>query len=230
MTRVNDFTVTPIPIKSNHDTYKGSSVFPIRYSNIAIVSRKNSGKSTLIASILDRIVDTDDRVGIFSPTHDKDAVYEHIKKNLEKKNVAMFVSNDIIDAETGESLVSKFMDIDKKDDEQYIHVFDDLGTAMRHPSIDHYLKTNRHHHTKNLISVQSATDLTPSGWRQIDYCILLGGLPLDKLEKIHRQMTICVDFPRLMEIYNQACVEKYDFLCIDIPGNRFLKNLNTVIA
>jgi len=171
-----------------------------------------------------------DRVGIFSPTHDKDAIYDHIKHELNAQGTPMFVSHDIFDEETGESLISRFMVAEKEDDECYVHVFDDLGAGCRHPTMTHYLKQNRHHKVKNIISIQSATDIEPSGWRQVDYCILLRSIPVAKLEAIHKHMTISVDFQQLLEIYNRATSgNKYDFLCIDLPGNRFLKNMTTLL-
>jgi len=223
---INDFRVQPIQLKQKQTHYRGSDILDVRFSNVVICSRKCSGKTTLIARILEHILDGD-IVGIFASTHNKDETFAHIKHMLTERGVGLFCADDIID-DDGESLITQFMDAEKGD-QPYIHIFDDLGEAMRSKKIDQYLKTNRHHHVKNIISVQSATDLTPSGWRQIDYCILMGGLPLDKLERIHRQMTVACTFPELLSVYNRACVDKYDFLCIDVTSNRFIKNLNTII-
>ena len=67
----------------------------------------------------------------------------------------------------------------------YLVILDDLGTECRHPSVTQLLKTNRHYHAKILVSSQQVTDLDPASRRQLDYMLLLGGIPRDKLTLIY---------------------------------------------
>ena len=112
---------------------------------------------------------------------------------------------------------------------EYIFIFDDLGSAMRHPSIGNLLKTNRHYHAKVFISTQYITDLQPAALKQLDYFLCFRSFSEDKLEDIHRHLDLSIEFPEFLKIYKYATEKPYSFLYVDVRNDKFRKNFNEEI-
>ena len=113
---------------------------------------------------------------------------------------------------------------------EYIFVFDDLGSAMRHQSIGTLLKTNRHYRAKVIISTQYLTDLQPAALKQLDYFLCFRSFSVDKLEDIHRHLDLSIDFPEFLRIYQYATAAPYSFLYVDVRHDKFRKNFNEQIV
>ena len=112
---------------------------------------------------------------------------------------------------------------------EYIFIFDDLGSAMRHASIGNLLKTNRHYHAKVFISTQYITDLQPAALKQLDYFLCFRSFSEDKLEDIHRHLDLSIEFPEFLKIYRYATEKPYSFLYVDVRNDKFRKNFNEEI-
>jgi len=112
---------------------------------------------------------------------------------------------------------------------EYIFIFDDLGSAMRHASIGNLLKTNRHYHAKVFISTQYITDLQPAALKQLDYFLCFRSFSEDKLEDIHRHLDLSIEFPEFLKLYKYATEKPYSFLYVDVRNDKFRKNFNEVI-
>src|SRR5690606_19545696 len=102
-----------------------------------------------------------------------------------------------------------------------IFVLDDLGSQLKANSVDDLLKTNRHYHSKVLISSQYPHDLSIQGRRQLDYCLLFGGMTIEKLQILYNDFDLNIDFDLFHKLYQHATEKKYQFLYIDIRDNTF---------
>lgn len=111
---------------------------------------------------------------------------------------------------------------------EYIIVIDDLGAGMRDKSITQLLKTNRHYKTKVILSGQNLNDLEPAAIRQIDYCLVFGRIPEEKLEKLREDLNLTIAKEQFLEIYRDATDKPYQFLYIgrSPKGDIFRKSFN----
>ena len=112
---------------------------------------------------------------------------------------------------------------------EYIIIIDDLGAETRNKYITQLLKTNRHYKSKVILSSQNLEDLQPAAIRNLDYILLFGGIPLDKIEKIREQLLLDIDTEKLIEIYKLITSKKYNFLYIDIRNELLRENFNKLI-
>jgi len=115
----------------------------------------------------------------------------------------------------------------KKKAPKYIIVIDDMSNASRDPSIARMLRIHRHLKASVFISSQHCNDLQPASWRQLDYLLIFGGFStnISKLEDIHKNMDLSIDFDKFVSIYRDATSEPYNFLWCDKNGT-FRKNFN----
>jgi len=86
--KINKEVVKPIPIKClEKEEIKGYCLFPELYSNIFLVARKKSGKTSTIYKILKSCVGKHTKVHIFASTVYKDQNWIHIVDYLRKKKI-----------------------------------------------------------------------------------------------------------------------------------------------
>jgi hypothetical protein len=112
---------------------------------------------------------------------------------------------------------------------EYIIVIDDLGIETRNKYITQLLKTNRHYKSKVILSSQNLEDLQPGAIRNLDYCLLFGGIPEEKILKLREQIMLDIDRDKLLEIYKIITSKKYNFLYIDIRNEILRENFNKLI-
>jgi hypothetical protein len=112
---------------------------------------------------------------------------------------------------------------------EYIIVIDDLGVETRNKYITQLLKTNRHYKSKVILSSQNLEDLQPAAIRNLDYVLLFGGIPEEKILKIREQIMLDIDRDKLLEIYKIITSKKYNFLYIDIRNEILRENFNKLI-
>lgn len=99
-TRINDIKVKPVITNQEYEKPErilGYDWFPRLYSNIALISKKNSGKTTIIYRILEHCADKNSRIIFFCPTAHIDATYKAIFGLLEKKGIEYEVFDSIKD-------------------------------------------------------------------------------------------------------------------------------------
>lgn len=103
--KLNNFKVKPL-INSDRpiENIGGGTLIPEVYANIFLLSKKKTGKTTLLYNLLKACCNKKTNVVIFSSTINRDKTWEDILKMLDKKkcNVQKFV--DIEDDENGEIL------------------------------------------------------------------------------------------------------------------------------
>lgn len=108
--RINDFKVSKIRYKttSNSKKIKGGNLLPHVYSNIFLVAKKNSGKSTCIFNILKKIADRDTIFDLFVSTINKDKSWEAIVDYFENKGNV--VNSNLSTIENGQCLIQNIID------------------------------------------------------------------------------------------------------------------------
>ncbi len=94
---INKETIKPIPLQGVTDTRPilGASLFPEIYSNIALIAKKKSGKTTALHHILKRCAGSQTHVVFFCSTVYKDKNYVGIRNMLKKKNISFEVHTSL---------------------------------------------------------------------------------------------------------------------------------------
>lgn len=254
--KVNDFEVKPIPVpKINPNRIKGYELFLEAYCNIFLCAKKKSGKTSALFSILKKCAGENTKILIFASTVFKDANYKEILKYFKKNGNTIIPKTHFIDEDNNEldNLISTLQEEDQEEssDEEtkhlvfddpsievakkekvkqiapeYIFVFDDLSTDLRHKSITALVKKNRHFKSKVILSSQALTDLDLQARQQIDYCLLFQGHSPQKLELIHRDLDLSIPFDQFLTLYYNATEEKYHFLYIDRNEQSYRQDFN----
>lgn len=196
---------------------------------------------------------------IFCSTVFKDETYKKILEMLKKKgcNINVYthfledgenILDDLLTAlrqpeiKEEKKQESKIIKFDNKEDEtikispkpkktaaEYVLIFDDLGTAMRHKSITQLSKVLRHYKMRCFYLQQSLTDMDSPMRKQLDYALLFRNFNQDKLRNIYESLDLSVPFITFIEIYNFATREPYNFLYIDVRNEQFRKNFSEEI-
>ena len=112
---------------------------------------------------------------------------------------------------------------------EYILCFDDLGEDLRKKSISQLLIKNRHFRCKTIILSQWLTYIRPTAVRQLDYAILFGGFPEDKLEELHKKLDLSDTPEEFAATYRQATEQKYSFLTVDIGEQTYQKKFDPIV-
>lgn len=256
--RINNANVDILKtqVEFTKNTVKGWDYFQNPYGNINLISKKNSGKSTLIYNIIKNTIDKRTRVIIFSGSATKDPVYKEIVKYLKKKEIAVSTHSSFIENRVNilQALLDVLKQSEKKPEDktdrdetkiifedessrpkrvkkkklvpEILLIFDDLGSQLRHQSISTLVKINRHPKICNIFSFHAGTDVLPATQQQADYVIMFGGYPDEKLEKLYDQLVISENYNEFVRLYNHATEKKYDFLYIDVRNNKYRKNFN----
>ncbi len=117
-TKLNNVKVVPINIPSmSIDNVKGGKFFETLYCNVGIIAKKNSGKSSIIANIIDNCSGKNTNIFIFSSTVNKDPTYKEIIKRLDKKKINHHEWTSIKDEE-GNHLQAIIDEIKQKEDDE----------------------------------------------------------------------------------------------------------------
>jgi hypothetical protein len=256
--KINNIGIELVKAKEEFtpDNVLGYKYFSNPYGNTFLISKKNSGKSTVIYNIVKNTVDKRTKVMIFSGSIGKDHVYDEIIKYCKKKDIPITTFPSFIDA-NGNNLVQRIMEasqamINKDEREQkqddlteilvdkerpkrkrkkkivpeMLLIFDDLGATLRNRVIATLGKLGRHFKIRNVMSFHVAQDAYPDLLEQGDFVILFGGYPEEKLEKLFERLVLSVTWEQFYQLYKFATKEKYNFLYCDVRNNKYRRNFN----
>jgi hypothetical protein len=109
---------------------------------------------------------------------------------------------------------------------QYIIILDDLSTELTNPAIVSLIKKNRHFFSKIIISNQYFNDLGKSGRKNIDFFLIFGSQPKDKLQEIWKEIDLSTPFDKFYELYKYSTEDRFNFLYVDVVQEKFRKNFN----
>ena len=110
-----------------------------------------------------------------------------------------------------------------------VFVFDDMSDQLKDRNVPKLLKTNRHFKSKVIVSSQYPYDIEPGSRTQFDYWILFKGHEDAKLEAIHKNAGLPIDFDFFKRLYHGATAGNYNFLYIDTLQNKYRRNFNEEI-
>jgi hypothetical protein len=95
-----------------------------------------------------------------------------------------------------------------------------MGATMRDKWLTQLLKTNRHYKCKVIMSGQNLNDLDAPARKQLDYCLIFGRLPSEKIEQLKKDLDLTITEQQLEELYKNATSEPFQFLYIGrSPGH-----------
>lgn len=90
--------------------WKGKNIFPGReYWCSAILSKRRSGKSTLVYNLIKSFSDKNTIVILYSSSINKDKIYDSLFKYLQEEQIPYQKNTHFIDDETGANYLSTFM-------------------------------------------------------------------------------------------------------------------------
>lgn len=95
--KINDVVIKPIKFQKPNLKIKGYDMFPEVYSNIGIISKKKSGKTTIIYRILQKCLGRDTKVYIFASTVHRDNSYKKIIEFLDNKKIDYELFTSIVE-------------------------------------------------------------------------------------------------------------------------------------
>lgn len=109
---------------------------------------------------------------------------------------------------------------------EYILVFDDMSDELKDPFIPVLLKKNRHYKLKVIISSQYYNDIRKDGRQQLDYMLIFGGVPEEKLIEVHKDLDLSIPLQTFLKCYKNATNVKYNFLYIDVRSEQLRRNFS----
>ena len=106
--KINNIKVKAILQEKEEDIskWRGSKIFNVRYPNIFLLAKKNSGKTCTIFTILKQTLTKNTEVIIFSSTVHKDKNMIHIVKYLKKKKIPVLTFTSLY--EDGKNKLQEF--------------------------------------------------------------------------------------------------------------------------
>lgn len=254
--KINNVRVKPIPVQQSIDIskWKGSKIFSVRYPNVFLLAKKNSGKTTTLNTLVKQVLTKNTQVLIFSSTVHKDANMIHLVKYLESKGIPTVSYTSLYEdginklKEFYEDLEKKTESSDEEDEEEitryilcedeekppkakikepvYIVIFDDLSAELKDRSISYFIKRNRHFKCLSIYSSQYYFDLAKDARNQIDYLLLFPSLPEEKIEDVIKETDIITPAKDVYKMYKLATLKKFNFLFVDIRNDKFRKNFD----
>jgi hypothetical protein len=108
----------------------------------------------------------------------------------------------------------------------YIVVIDDLSNELRIPSIQAFLKKNRHGKAMTITSSQYLNDWLPMALKNIDVFLLWKGLSIDKLEKIKKDSDLSIPIEIFEQIYKKATEAPFHFLYVNARDDEYRWNFD----
>jgi hypothetical protein len=254
---INKEIVEPIDVPTIDKTrIKGYELFEEIYANIFLLAKKKSGKTSTIFKILQKCSSKKTNIIVFSSTVNKDQNWLAIVKYFEEHNIHIETYTSIFD-DDGENLIQHllndlglqekkekkkpkeksiiFEDSDSEEKEyqsktiapELIIVFDDMSSELQNKFVGVFLKQNRHYKAKVIISSQYYNDITKQTRQNLDYLLMFGKIPIEKLEDvIYPELDLTIPFPIFLKLYLHATKDKYNFLYIDLREEKLRKNFN----
>jgi hypothetical protein len=236
--KINKIKIKPVKFKDEDlRPIKGEDMVTELYSQIFIVAKKNSGKSTVLYNLIPKLTDKTTKIYAFCSSIYQDKIWKHIKESLKEKNIEFKFFDSIIDCESGENNLAEILEerkqkltgilFDDSDDEEkkerkkkyrvpeYLFIFDDISGELKNSTLLGLLKKNRHFKSKVIISSQYPYDLLPESRKQIDLWLFFQGETEAKLLTLYKDMDSSLEFNQFYQLYKKATEIKYDFFYCD---------------
>lgn len=101
-TKVDNIKVKPIIVSDSNSAskFKGSKIIPFEYYNMFICSKKRSGKTSLINTLISKTTDKRTTLWCFVSTVNIDPTWKQIVKNLQDKGYVVNTFESLMDGKT----------------------------------------------------------------------------------------------------------------------------------
>lgn len=110
---------------------------------------------------------------------------------------------------------------------EYILVFDDLGSDLRHHSIGQLMKKSRHYKIAVILSSQYFKDIHPMAMRQLSHYLLFSSINEEQLKEIYNKVRPPdTTLDQFKELYHIATKKKFHHLTIYVREHEFRINFN----
>lgn len=113
---------------------------------------------------------------------------------------------------------------------EMIFIFDDCKKMLRNPVLNSLIATNRHYKSKVIISTQYFTDIMPDTRSCLDVLCIFPKIPIDKIQKLHEDIQLSIDYPVFEKLYLEATKKNHNFLYVDIRRELFKFNFDTQLV
>lgn len=118
-TKINNKKIKRIPVlQEDTRPIYGSDVIPILHSNIYVLSKKFTGKSTLLYHIVKNCVNKDTVFYGFVSTHDKDNAYLQMKNLLDRKKCEYHFYDNMDELSSVVEAMSEYQPEEEDEEEQ----------------------------------------------------------------------------------------------------------------
>ena len=98
---------------------------------------------------------------------------------------------------------------------EYVFIFDDLGSDLRHASITQLFKTSRHYKAKVIVSSQYIHDLWNACIKNLDYTLIFKSFSREKLLVLFEALDLSIEFELFEQFYLDATAQPFNFLYVD---------------
>lgn len=116
---------------------------------------------------------------------------------------------------------------EKKQSCETIMIFDDLADQVKH--LESISKIHRHLHVSILTATQYIHDLSKAFFLQQNFIILFPNFSIEKLKILYDNVSLKMTFEQLIEMYNYATKEPYNFLFIDRSNDQIRRNFDELL-
>jgi hypothetical protein len=225
--------IKPVPIDESR--YNKEELDPFVFPSLSVfIGHVASGKSTLLYNLLELTNPVfKGNVILISPTIMNDPIQQKMVEDDLILEHYDFFNND---------LMRHILDAIKEDkDEKYLIVFDDiLSMTPKHMTREGrwwnaYISQYRHRPNEGQVSLmfflQYYKDLSPVIRSNLSYLGLLGVHSEKHLKQYAEELSAATGGTEesFHQVYEQAKVEKFDFLLLDFRKLRALRNLDTIL-
>jgi len=126
--KINNEKITPVRKLTNKDNrpIKGESICNELYSQIFLVAKKNSGKSTVLHNMITKFADKKTKIIAFCSSLYQDDIWKSIRKMCKDRNFQFNGFTSIVDHENNENILRTILDdiqedMKEKDEEDDKH-------------------------------------------------------------------------------------------------------------
>jgi predicted AAA+ superfamily ATPase len=111
-TKINNAEIILPTLDIIDKKWKGKKILDLQYWVMAILSKRRSGKSTLIYNLIKQFANKNTIILFFCPTFHKDSTYGAIKKYLDEREINYEIFSHFI--EDGCNHIDEFLDANNK--------------------------------------------------------------------------------------------------------------------
>ena len=248
--KINNVQVKPMNGAGPKKPY--SPLFDKEYENVALVGKRERGKSTILHLMVEDYMKRDKKrlLFLFSSTADDDPIWQDIIKRYEKRIKVydtLGFSDELADEMSLDFGEDERPRIDKKHtrlrefvksvkeihaDEprnkrtKFLCVIDDLSGELKDKYFESFLKIARHHNITVFMAYHYFNDLTPGARKVIGVWLLFGEISKQKMMELHEQLDLQTPFDEFYELYRYATQGDHSFFYMDVNSKHTKYRIN----